>query len=96
MDNRLINIRFADGNVKRLPRAKADELVDSGKAQFISKTLYKAALAGVKVKKGASDAKIKKAIRAALQPNTVKPEKERQPQKRRRKKQKETKEATSQ
>ena len=95
MDNRLVNIQFLDGNVKRLPRSEADDFVTSGKAKFISKTLFKAAQVGVKPKKGQSDLQIKKAIRAITHPRSAKPEKERQPQQRRRKKQKRESETAS-
>ena len=92
MDTRLINIQFKDGKVKRLPRDQASDLVDEGKAKYISNTLYKAAVAGVTVKRGMSEAQIKHAIRKLHKPEPEPVEKERQPQQRRRKKGKKNKE----
>ncbi len=43
IDNRLINIRYKDGRVARISRADASSIVDTGKAQFISNTLYRQA-----------------------------------------------------
>lgn len=74
-DGRLINIRHGDGKVQRLPRGRASQLVDSGRASFISNTLFKAAKAGVQVQEGMSDSDIKKAIREATKPEP-KPKKE--------------------
>lgn len=62
---KLICVQRRDGRVQRIERARADGLVDSGKASFISKTRFKALKVGVEPKKGASDASIKKAIRKA-------------------------------
>ena len=87
MDTRLINIQFKDGKVSRIPRDRTEEIVSSGKAKFISNTLFKAANAGVTVTPKMTDAQIKAAIRATVQPEKEEVvEKERQPQKRRRKK----------
>jgi hypothetical protein len=88
-DGRLVNIRYNDGKVKRLPRHKAEVQVELGRAQYISNTLFKAAEAGITVQEGQTDSEVKAAIRAAQTPEeTPSEEKERQPQKRRRKKQK--------
>jgi hypothetical protein len=75
---KLINIRLRDGNVQRVPRERADKLIESNHAVgFLSNTLYKAAKAGVKVQSGQSDTEIKKAIREALKPEPKpKPKKE--------------------
>lgn len=40
-DNRLINIQFTDGRVSRIPRPDAAVHVDSGKAKYISNTIYR-------------------------------------------------------
>lgn len=63
----LVNIRFNDGVVKRLPRDKAEIQVELGRAVYISKTQYKAAKAGVKFDCQKSDAQIKERIRKAIQ-----------------------------
>lgn len=73
--NKLMNIRRKKGGkVQRIPRVKAEELVDSGEAVFLSNTLYKAAVAGVEVTKDMSDQDIKKLIRKARKPVSEKKE----------------------
>ena len=67
-DSRLINVRRTNGEVARISRGRATELVSESKATFISNTLFKAAQAGVSVSKGMSDSQIKKAIRLAKKP----------------------------
>lgn len=64
-DNRLVNIRFNDGAVKRLPLVDAEVHVELGRAKFISNTLYKAAVFGVKVRPGQSEAEIRAEVRTA-------------------------------
>lgn len=64
-DNRLVNIRFNDGAVKRLPLVDAEVHVELGRAKFISNTLYKAAIFGVKVRPGQSEAEIRAEVRTA-------------------------------
>lgn len=71
-DDRLINIRHNGGDVQRLPRARAEVLVESGKARFISNTLFKAAQAGVKVEGDLSDTEVKELIRKARKPEPKK------------------------
>lgn len=75
-DDRLINIQYRDGAVKRLPRSKAEVQVELGRAKYISNTLYKAALHGVEVKEGLTDTEVK-----ALIANRNKPEKKSNPEK---------------
>ena len=89
-EGRLINIRYNDGVVKRLPRLQAALQIELGRARYISNTLYKAGIAGIKVQEGQSDTEVKAAIRAATAPpeKTAKNEKAPQPQKRRRRRQK--------
>jgi hypothetical protein len=85
--DRLINIQYKDGKVSRIPRSRADDLVGTGKASFISKTRYKAAQAGVAVTEDMSDAEVKKKIRATAKPEKEeKKETEEKEQQRRRKK----------
>lgn len=82
-DSKLINIRYNDGVVKRLPREKAEVQVELGRAKYISQTLFKAAVEGVTVKQGQTDTEIKAAIRASKVPLIpVKPEKTETPEKR--------------
>lgn len=62
--NRLVSIQYNDGAVKRLPWKKAVVQVELGRADYISRTRYKAAKAGVAVRPGQTDAEIKAAIKA--------------------------------
>jgi len=64
-----INIRYKDtGQVARIPRFKADPLVDSGRAVFVSNSIRKAAMAGVTVTPKMTDKQIKAAILAVKSP----------------------------
>lgn len=40
-DNRSINIQYKDGTVSRLKRFQAEPLVDSGKAKYVSNTVWR-------------------------------------------------------
>ena len=67
-DDKLINIRYTDGKLSRIPRGKAEPLVNEGRAFYVSNTIYRAAQAGVEIKKGQTEKQIKAAIREALNP----------------------------
>ena len=75
-DKRNINIRYGNGKVKRLLRDKAALLVEEGKAEYISNTLYRAASWGVKVKPNSTEAQIKAAIKKARSKPKPEPKKE--------------------
>ena len=65
-DKRKISIRYKDtGQVSRVPRFKAESLVDDGRAEFVSRSIWRAAKAGVKITPKMTDVQIKEAIRAS-------------------------------
>jgi hypothetical protein len=69
---KLINIRLHNGKVSRTTREKAVKLVEREDATYISNTLYKAAFAGVTVRKGMSDADIMQAVYKTRKKSTKK------------------------
>lgn len=40
-DKSLMNIQFKDGEIKRVPRLEAEDVVASGKAKFVSNSVYR-------------------------------------------------------
>lgn len=89
-NERRIRIIHNDGKVASLPMSQADNLVDEGKASFLSRTLYKAAKAGLdlnKIKDKRDDRAIKVLIAAQVE-KQEKAEKKRQKQERKKKREK--------
>ena len=92
--DKLVCIRHTNGKVQRLPQKVADMTVAKDKAKFISKTAFKAANAGVVIRKGMSDSDIMTLVREARTPKKVEKleeKKEPQPRQRRGKKRSEEK-----
>ena len=58
-DNRLINIRYRDGNYRRLPRIEADQIVEAGKAQYASNTDYRTSKSPAKSEKQPQNSALK-------------------------------------
>lgn len=68
-DKQKISVRYKDtGQVSRISRSNADKLVNRGQGEFVSKSIWRAARAGVKVTPGMTDAQIKEAIRISKEP----------------------------
>lgn len=69
---RLINVLMKDGKARRVPRGKAEDLLDSGRAvRYISNTVYRAMQLGIEVKDhGTKDlnGKLRAKIAEARQP----------------------------
>jgi hypothetical protein len=64
-DRQLICVRHKSGKAARIPRSRADELVNRGAAEFINNTQYRAAKYGVEVKPKQTEAQIKTMITLA-------------------------------
>lgn len=69
-----VHVVRSDNSVARLPWTEAYELYSKGKAQFLSNTLFKAAKAGLDIKKlrGQPDRAIKDQIKARRKPQEKK------------------------
>lgn len=64
-DKQLINIRYNDGKFSRIPRLAAEEVVNAGRAKFVSNTLFRADKFGVSVTPGDTEEIIRTKIRLA-------------------------------